>query len=120
MLAILLLSVYNGRAGSPPLHSYLEAAVRLLGRLDVQRSAMGPEFIHFRTSFRPSPTATRPESGVLGKPFLGTHGVGVRSISPSLVILTGVSILAQTSLRRPTTSGQGNTAKPGDSTVSAP
>jgi hypothetical protein len=84
LLAILVFSVYYGRAGFLSLHSCLETAVRLLHRLSVQRSAMDSKPIRLRTSIRSSPATTRPESGVLGKPFLGTYGVSVRSTSPSL------------------------------------
>ena len=41
---------YDGRAGSLSLHNYLETAIRLLGRLDIQRSAMGSKSACSRTS----------------------------------------------------------------------
>ena len=119
LLAILVFSVYNDRAGSLSLHSCLGTTARLLGRPNVQGGDMGSKPIRFRTSIRSSPATTRPESGLLGKSFLGTYGVSVRSTFPSLPLLTKISILAQTSLLRPMMSGQGNTAGPGDSTVSA-
>lgn len=119
MLAVLVLSIYNGRAGPLSLHNYLETGVRLLSRLGVQGSVMGSRSIRFRTSIRSSPAITRPESGLLGKSFLGTYGVGVRSIFLSLTTFMKISIPAQTSLLRPTISGRGNTAGPGDSTGSA-
>ena len=74
--------VYNGRGDSLSLHRCLEAPVRFLDRSIVQRSAMGSKPIRLRTSIRSSPATARPESGLLGKPFLGTYGVSVRSISP--------------------------------------
>ena len=81
-LAILVLSIYDGQSRSLSFHGDLETAIRLLGHLGAQRGAMGPKSVRSRTSIRSSPTATRPESGLLGKPLLGTHGVRMRPILP--------------------------------------
>lgn len=114
-----VLPVYNDRAGSLSLRDRLETVIRLLSRLGVQRSGMGSKLVLSRTSVRPPSATTGPEDGILGEPFLGTHGVSVRSLLPSLTILTEISLLVQTSLLKPTTSGRGSTARSGGSTASA-
>ena len=42
--------VCDGRAGSLPLHNYLETAIHLLGRLNFRKSVMGSKSTHSRTS----------------------------------------------------------------------